>query len=134
MTRWLVFVALPLVLGCQDPTAPSPGLGDRYPAPLNDPQISVLEPELQRWLAFHPARIEQEPGRPMRVEVPVRNQANRQYLIDYRVIFFDANDLKLDPTMGWRFLALNPKETARLTAGALSPEAVNYRLEVKWAQ
>ena len=137
MTRWYALFALLTALGCQNPqhsASPSPGLGDPYPAPLNDPQISVLEPELQQWLRFHPARIDHEPGRPMQVHVPVRNLTDNKYLIDYRVVFFDANDLQLDPPMGWRFLALNPRETARLTAGALSSDAVNYRLEVKWAR
>lgn len=133
LSTLLVLAAL-LAAGCQDPTAPSPGLGDPYPAPLNDPQISVLEPELQRWLRFHPARIDHEPGRPMQVEVPVRNLADRQYLIDYRVVFFDGNDMTLEPTMGWRLLALEPKQTARLAAGSLSSDAVNYKLEVKWAR
>ena len=135
MIRLCAAVALATTLGCQSQhIGPSPGLGDPYPSPLNDPQISVLSPELQPWLRFHPARIDQPEGRPMQVEVPVRNLADREYLIDYRVIFFDANDLELRSTMGWTFLALKAKQTARLQAGSLSADAVTYRLEVKWAR
>jgi len=36
--------------------------------------------------------------------------------------------------MGWRLEAIDAKQTSRLTAGAMSAEAVNYRLEVKWAE
>ena len=122
-----------LLVGCQKTIAPSAGLGDPYPAPMNDPQITVLSVELRPWLRFHPARISSEPARPMQVEVPVRNITETEYLIDYRVLFFDANDLELDAT-DWRMVALRPKQIARLKANSLSPDAVNYRIEVKWAR
>ncbi len=133
-TTVLEVLVLTVLVGCQPHAAPPAGLGDPWPAPANDPQITVLAPELQEWLRFHPARIRHDADAPMQVEVPVRNLAERQYLIDYRIRFYDDNDLELPPTMGWRFLAIDAKQTARLTAGAMSSEAVNYRLEVKWAQ
>lgn len=128
----LVVIALS---GCQSNHGrPSAGLGDPWPAPVNDPQIAVLSPDLQEWLRFHPARIEQDGERPMEVEVPVRNLANRRYLVDYRIMFYDAEDVEVTPTMGWWMATIEPKQTARLSARAMSPEAVNYRLEVKWAE
>lgn len=138
MTMRAITPALLLMLatlaGCQsNQGAPAAGLGDPWPAPVNDPQITVLSPDLQEWLRFQPARIEQEPGRPMQVQVPVRNLANRRYFIDYRVTFSDANDVELGPTMGWRFQTIDARQIVRLSAGAMSPEAVNYRVEVKWA-
>jgi len=133
-TTVLELLVLVVLVGCQPHIAPPAGLGDPWPAPANDPQITVLAPELLQWLRFHPARIRQDVDTPMQVEVPVRNLAERQYLIDYRIRFYDDNDLELPPTMGWRFQAIDAKQTARLTAGAMSSEAVNYRLEVKWAQ
>ncbi len=128
-------LAVSLIVGCQSqPGAPSSGLGDPWPAPVNDPQITVLSPDLQQWLRFHPARIDLDPGRPMQVEVPVRNLANRQYLVSYRITFYDDGDIEVTPTMGWRVKAIDARQTARLSAGAMSAEAVNYRLEVKWAE
>jgi uncharacterized protein YcfL len=126
-------LAAAILAGCQSP-APSPGLGDPWLPPGNDPQISVLSPELQPWLRFQPARIDQQPGGPMQIEVPLRNIAARQYLIDYRFLFYDEKDMETGPSMGWRFIAINPKQIVRLKAGALGPEAMSYRLEIKWAQ
>ncbi len=122
-----------VLAGCRTGVAPSVGLGDPYPPPFNDPQISVLSPKLHKWLAFHPARIEMDSDKPMQVEVPVRNLTKRNYQIDYRFLFFDKHDMELRPTMAWRFANLSPKQIVRLRAGALSTEAINYRLEVKWA-
>ncbi len=133
----LILTLAAIAGGCQsqkDSMAPSAGAGDPWPAPLNDPQITVLSPELQPWLRFQPARIDYDERRPMAVEVPVRNLADEQYLIAFRILFYDANDLELEPTMGWQAMALHPKEVARLKANALSPEAVSYRVQVKWAQ
>ena len=132
-------VAALLAAGCDSgppDVAPSPGLGDPYPAPFNDPQISVLSPELRPWIAFHPAIItrDRRPPRPMQVEVPVRNVTDRQYVLDYRFIFYDESGREQEPVMGWALQALDPKQVVRLKAGALDAEARDYRLEVRWAR
>jgi len=130
----MIFLSL-LLAACESPSpAPPAGMGDVYPAPLNDPQISVLSPALRDWLAFSPAVVIRQPGRPLHVQVPVRNLAQRQYLIDYRFLFYDVNGTELEPTMGWTFAALQPKQILRLKAKALDDRAETYRLEVKWAQ
>jgi len=66
--------------------------------------------------------------------VPVRNLTNNDYNIDYRILFYDAAGRELEPVMGWTFAPLRPKQTVRLKGGALSTDAVEYRLEVKWAR
>lgn len=123
--------------GCQSTprdTAPSPGMGDWYPAPMNDPQISVLSPELRPWLGFQPAVIIKDDKHPMHVEVPVRNSTYNKYLIEYRFLFYDDNGAELVPIMGWQMVPLEPKQIARLKAGALTTNADHYRLEVKWSR
>jgi len=123
------------VPGCEAPDrSPPAGYGDPYPAPLNDPQISVLSAELRPWLLFHPAIITKADRQPMQVQVPVRNAAQRKYLIEYRILFYDERGVELTPTMSWSMVPLEPKQTVRLKAGALDELADSYRLEVKWAR
>lgn len=131
---FLITILMLTAVGCRTDISPSPGLGDPVPAPMNDPQVTVLSPELQPWIRFHPAVIVDDGERPMQVEVPVRNLTDRQYLIDYRFLFYDANGSELTPLMGWRMAAFEPKQVQRLKASALSTEAVDYRLEVRWAR
>lgn len=127
--------ALALALpGCKADTSPPAGYGDFVPAPDNDPQISVLPPELRPWLAFHAAFIDRDGERPMSVQVPVRNLAARKYLVDYRILFYDDKGMELSPTMGWTMVPLEQKEIVRLKASALDARAVAYRLEIKWAR
>ncbi|MDY7109374.1 MAG: YcfL family protein [Planctomycetota bacterium] len=124
-----------LAAGCEAPDrAPAPGYGDPYPAPLNDPQISVLSEELRPWLLFSPATVTKGERRPMQVQVPVRNAAARRYLIEYRILFYDENGAELEPLMSWKMVPLEPKQTVRLKAGALDAAAESYRLEIKWSR
>ena len=121
--------------GCQAPDkAPSAGMGDWYPAPMNDPQISMLAPELREHLVFQPAIITRDDERPMSVEIPMRNTSYNRYYVDYRILFYDTNGRELSPVMGWEFVPLEPKQIVRLKRSALSTEADYYRLEVKWAK
>jgi uncharacterized protein YcfL len=138
MTRLAVLclvLASLLATGCEAPDrSPAPGYGDPYPAPLNDPQISVLSEELRPWLLFSPATITKGDRRPMQVQVPVRNAASRKYLIEYRILFYDENGVELEPLMGWTMVPLEPKQMVRLKAGALDAAADSYRLEIKWSR
>ncbi|HMN95176.1 MAG TPA: DUF1425 domain-containing protein [Phycisphaerales bacterium] len=121
-------------VACTTSPDPSPGRPDPYPAPGNNPKISVLDPNLQRGIAFQTA-TELPPGAaPLTVQVPVRNLSNFEYLIDYRFLFYDADGLELAPAMSWRALSLLPKQVQMLRANALDARAVDWRLEVKWAR
>lgn len=134
-TTAAILVLTALVLpACQQDTSPSPGMGDSYPAPMNDPQISVLSPELQPWLRFQPAIVVNDGRRPMQVQLPVRNTTNEQYLIDYRVLYFNENNVQLEPTMGWTRANLLPKQIVRLEGKALDLDARTYKVEIKWAR
>lgn len=119
---------------CQTSKAPSPGMGDPYPAPYNNPDISVLSLELQPWLAFQPATVVRSTGKPMSVQIPVRNMADRGYLIDYRYLFYDENGMEIEPAMGWAMQSLEPKQLVYLKANALDDRARTYRLEIKWSR
>ena len=136
MTRiLLITMTLAILVGCQQPDmSPSPGLGDPYPPPINNPDISVLDRGLQQWLAFQPAVRIRDSRTPLTVQVPVRNMADRAYLIEYRYLFYDASGLEQTPVMGWKFAKLEPKQVVNLSANAMDTSAVTYRLEVKWSR
>lgn len=127
-------VALTTLTACKYDTSPSPGVGDPYPPPGNDPQISVLSPELRPWIGFQPAVVVRDDKAPMRVEVPARNSTYNKYLIEYRFLYYGDNGLEVTPTMGWQMIAMEPKQIVRLKGAALSTDAKAYRLEVKWSK
>ncbi|MCI0364157.1 MAG: hypothetical protein L0Y44_01820 [Phycisphaerales bacterium] len=134
----LMFMAGLMLLstGCQAPpdTSPSAGQGDWYPAPMNDPQISVVSPELRDVLWFQPAIVTNDGQRPMSVEVPMRNVTTEKYLVEFRIVFFDEHDRQINPVMSWEFMPVLPKQVVRLKRSAMSTDAEGYRLEVKWSR
>lgn len=127
-------LATMLLTACATSKAPPVGAGDPYPPPINDPQIAVLPQELRPWLAFHPATIVDDGQRPLHVQVPMRNLTERQLLLEYRVLFYEASGIEMEPKMGWKMIALNPKQTVRLDGRALSADAVTYKVEVRWSR
>lgn len=132
----LLIVAVSAGLGCESsPDGPAGGRGDTYPAPLNDPQISVLSPDLLDWIAFQPAVVIDDGASPLTVQVPMRNLTSNRYLLEYRFLFYDENGLELPPTMSWRGpVNLLPRQVMRLRANAQTMDARTYRLEVRWSQ
>jgi uncharacterized protein YcfL len=134
LTILAAVLACPAFWGCGADVSASPGLGDPVPPPFNSPEISMLSPELQKWLAFQPAVIADDGKRPMQVQVPVRNLTTRLYLIDYRLVFYDEQGMELEPLMGWRRQELRPKQLVTLKGAAMTTAARRYRLEVKWAR
>ena len=60
--------------------------------------------------------------------------SRKNYAIDYRFTFFDRRGLVVQPVMTWRRAVLAERQLADLKAGAMSTDAVRYRLEVRWAQ
>lgn len=130
----LCITALAFVAACATSPDPSPGMPDPFPAPGNNPKISVLDPNLQRGIGFQTV-TEIPPGAaPLTIQVPVRNLSNYEYIIDYRFLFQDASGLQLEPVMSWRSVTLLPKQVQVLRANALDTRAVDWRLEVKWAR
>jgi hypothetical protein len=138
MNRGIAAVCLACALvagGCEAPDkSPSGGVADPYPPPINDPQVSILAPEIREWLGVQPAIVTDDGQRPMHVEVPVRNMSDRMYLLDYRFLFYDAAGRELQPVMGWTPANFQPKQLLRLSAGALTTDAANWRLEIKWGK
>ncbi len=120
--------------GCQADRSPGAGMADPYPAQINDPRITVLAPDLRGWIGFQEFRVAQDEDKPLSVNVPVRNMTERQYLIDYRFLFYDEDGMQISPVMGWQMVAMEPKQNVRLEGSALDRSAVDFRLEVRWAR
>lgn len=130
----LLLSALLLSTACKTDPSPSPGMADPATPPSNNPQITVLDPNLQRGLGFGQAVVIPSGQAPMRVQVEMRNLSNYEYLVDYRFLFYDAQGMQLEPAMSWRQSSLLPKQLQMISANALDTTAANWRLEVKWSR
>ena len=133
----MLSAAFCVATGCQerasDP-APNPGLADPVLSPYNDPDIAVIDEDLHQWLGFHPAVVVRRQGQPLSVEVPVRNVADDQYIVQYRFMFFDETGSMLEPEMQWDRAVLEPKVMEYLRGNALDARAESWKLQVRWAR
>jgi len=138
MTMRLMAVSVFLSLtACQEPASdpsPNPGLADPVLSPYNDPDITVIDEDLHQWLGFHPAVVVRTDRQPLNVEVPVRNVADDQYIVQYRFMFFDEAGSMIEPVMQWDRAVLEPKVMQYLRANALDDRAETWKLQVRWAR
>lgn len=124
----------PLTLtGCKtsDPR-PYAGRADPVAAPDNNPRIVMSHPELMQSLGFDsPIVVRQDDL--LTVAVPTRSLGDERYILDYRFTWYDANGMEIRPAMGWREVVLEPKGQKRLQANALDKRAVEWKIELRWA-
>lgn len=128
----LTFAPMALV-GCKtsDPR-PYAGRADPVSAPDNNPRIVMSQPELMQSLGFDsPIVVRQDDL--LTVAVPTRSLGDERYILDYRFTWYDANGMEIRPAMGWREVVLEPKGQKRLQANALDKRAVEWKIELRWA-
>ena len=67
-----------------------------------------------------------------RVHIELASNRNRRLRVDYRICWFDANGMEIDPqTKPYRNLILEGRDTVTVTGVANSPAAVSSKLRVR---
>lgn len=99
-----------------------------------EPEIEFLDADLDRTLQVLPSVTVDRPPIPMRVQVPVQNTQRFQDLtVDYRFVFYDRDDLEMEPPMPWKPVTLLATESRRFSGRAYSEGAVRWTLKVRRA-
>lgn len=73
------------------------------------------------------------PNPPMRVSVPVRLRRNDPQAVQYRFIFRDAAGTPTRDDFGWAYRTMQPRTQTFFTGRAMSPDATDWRLEIREA-
>ncbi len=119
--------------GCKVQRDTSPYAGQPDPnRPNVNPRIITSTPDLMVALGFDEPIVVRE-NDILRASVPTRSLGDERYLLDYRFVFYDERGLEIEPVMGWRFIALEPREQRRIEARALDSRAQDWRLQIKWS-
>jgi uncharacterized protein YcfL len=130
----LVCAAAAAMAGCNKPYSPDPWVGQQDPvaAPNNNPRIVLSSPDLMMALGFDQP-IVLRPDDLLTVAVPLRNLGDERYLLDYRFVWYDKDGLELRPAMGWKEVVIEPKDQRRIQANAIDSRAVEWKVQVRWA-
>lgn len=116
------------------PPVETAGMGAPAADARRDPPVAVLAPELRPWLEFMPAARRGGGDRVLEVEVPMRNNAARKYLLEYRFRFFGPDGFEEQPVMSWTFVPVEPGQVVRLQGSSLSSGALDHKLEIRWSR
>ena len=65
--------------------------------------------------------------------VPTRSLGENRYLLEYRFVWYDKSGLEVRPAMGWKEFVLEPKGSKVIQANALDKTAVDWKVEIRWA-
>ncbi len=125
-----VAAVLPLVLamsGCSDPI---PALQD----PLPDyPQVHVEAYLLQNLIRVQPPILSHVGAGQLRVDIPVRNLADRDLGIDFIYYFYDSRGVLIAEPSSRQFVSIPRKGISQIEFTSLSP-AADFRVEIRYAK
>ncbi|MCC6427890.1 MAG: DUF1425 domain-containing protein [Phycisphaerales bacterium] len=122
-------LALP---GCDTVRAPYAPAGDPLPA-SNYPKVAYLDKELPGMLVADPAVVivDRPEGRPMKVTVPLRSVVEHTMRLQYQYTWRDSLGRPVGQS-GWIFTRVEPRVQVPFQANALSMDATDWRLEVRF--
>lgn len=93
----------------------------------------VLEDSTRLRDQIHVARVNYDEVNGMkRVHITIASTKHRRLRVDYRIVWFDANGMEIDPdTKTYRSLILEGRDAVTVTGVANSPSAVTSKLRVR---
>lgn len=133
--RSLLMIAVAVALfvplaGCRT-KPPQAARDDRY-AGNRYPEVVGIG-ELGGDLSVGRPQVTPGPNPPMRVSVPVRLRRNEPQAVQYRFIFLDAAGAPVQDQFGWSYLTMQPRVQTFFSGRAVSPDATDWRLELREA-
>jgi uncharacterized protein YcfL len=96
--------------------------------------VPVAESFLDYWLNIREV-VKDTDGELMRVMIRVENKHERLAAFEYRYLWFDKDRFPVDPDAAvskWSSFTLEPSDVKELVGIAPSPDAVEYRFEVRY--
>lgn len=95
-------------------------------------QIHLASENLRSQTAFSSPVLTRDEGGLLFVEVPARAASDLRLYIDYRVTFFDKNGQTIYQT-AWFTKTLEPNTPDRLTANSVTARAVDFQMDIRYA-
>lgn len=120
-------LAVVLVAGCSNPDAPIGARGEQF----DYPWLMVGSKDLRASTMVNDARRSRDEAGLLYVSVPIRNTTDKQLYIDYRVTFYDRNQMPL-PQEYRKTLTIPARGMREATANSTSPKAETFQMELTY--
>jgi hypothetical protein len=109
----------PPIYGRKDPFVPA--------------QVQIAEDDLRDKTAFGQPLVSRDPAGLLFVTIPLRAATNLTLYVDYRATFFDRNGHSIQQT-GWLNKTLYPNVYDQVQANSMSPDAVDFEIDFRYAR
>jgi uncharacterized protein YcfL len=119
-----------LLVGCQA-SGPIAGRQDQAPA---EPNVTFASKSLAKATELKAARVARTEGGLLSVTQPIRAETDDALEIEYRFVWRDAQGRVVPPQMTWRHKRLESYVLEFLEGNAVSDNAVDWLLELRWAK
>ena len=127
----LAMVLLPLAVAMSGCTDPIPALED----PLPDyPQVHVEAYLLQSLVRVQKPILSRVGAGQLRVDIPIRNLADRDMQLDFVYYFYDQAGVLIAPPSSRQFLMVPRKGISQIEFTSLSGNAQYFRVEIRYAK
>ena len=134
MTLMTGLVVMLTAVGCQSPKT----AGQSITATIvdGDPQLATVlrvdDQRLARYVAVKSVNSAVKHDGFLQAQVEVLNTSKRDYAIEYRYLWFDANDMEIYPgKRPWQQAVLHGGESIRLQGISPYPEAKAFRVQIR---
>ncbi len=120
------------ITGCS--STPTDPIAAKYDSARSYPKISLTNPSLYDAIGVQPTIETKSPGNLMQLTLPIRATSPEELHIEYRVIWFDAQQRPISPQMTWAPKRLSPRQPDHIVASASSDTAVDYNIQLRWSR
>ena len=122
----LMGIAAAMLAGCQS-EAPLAARAEKY----DYPWLMVGSQDLRANTMVNDARRTRDEAGLLYISVPIRNTSDLQLYIDYRVTFYDKNQMPL-PQEYRKTLTIPARGMREATANSTSPKAESFQMELTY--
>ncbi|MGC8561186.1 MAG: DUF1425 domain-containing protein [Phycisphaerae bacterium] len=117
-----------LLSGCQGPVVPYADSLSPYP------QIHLTSYSLQGKILVKEPIVSRVGGGQLNVVVPVRNLTDHTLYLQYQYAFLDSRGVMIEGRSGWMDLRIPPYAMAQAHFTSMTPEAMNFDLDISRLQ
>ncbi|AHF89963.1 hypothetical protein OPIT5_06755 [Opitutaceae bacterium TAV5] len=103
---------------------------EAHPDYVDDQRI-ITDSSLARALATVSVNQTHVSGNLLKIQVTLENRKNDPRTFRYKFDWIDENGMQIDSVSGWRVIMLRGREVNAVSAVAISPRAVDFRLKLE---
>ncbi len=101
--------------------------------PYTDSQVNIASEDLRIHTAVQAPRVIRDEAGLLHVTLPIRAATDLELYVDYRVTFFDSTGQTVSQ-FGWQTKVLHPNIYEEINVVSTTPQAADFRIDLRYAK